>query len=261
LLGGPHWLPCTEANLELHVSQARRSKPEPEVELGLVYSSPAIHERRRRILDETRKMIAERGLADFSMDEIGQRAGVAKRTLYNAFQTKERMIAIAIHEYFQSYLVHIPFSAPIGSMRRNVERLIFMIQRDLQIRNYVSAIVSIYFSADADSDIWKTMHSMSVAPNLQWIVPLKAKRQLQPWVDAERLADDLVRVAYATLNDWCRKRIDDEHILFHFVCACLTVAAGATRGAARKEIEEILLRYHTEGIPASPPLPQRARKA
>lgn len=242
----------------MHVSQR---KQEAEVELGLVYSSPAIHERRRRILDETRKMIAERGLADFSMDEIGQRAGVAKRTLYNAFQTKERMIAIAIHEYFQSYLAHIPFGAPIGSVRRNVERLIFMIQRDLQIRNYVSAIVSIYFSADADSDIWKTMHSMSVEPNLQWILPLKAKRQLQPWVDAERLADDLVRVAYATLNDWCRKRIDDEHILFHFVCACLTVAAGATRGAARKEIEEILLRYHAEGIPAAPPLPQRTRKA
>lgn len=241
------------------MSKPRRGKLEAEAELALVYSSPAIHERRRRILDETRRMIAERGLSDFSMDEIGQRAGVAKRTLYNAFQTKERMIAIAIHEYFERYLAHIPFSGPIGSVQRNVERLIFMIQRDLQVRNYVSAIVSIYFSADAESDIWKTMHSMSVEPNLQWILPLKAKRQLQPWVDPERLADDLVRVAYATLNDWRRKRIEDEHILFHFVCACFTVAAGATRGAARKEIEGILSRYHAEGAP--PPLPQRNRKA
>jgi AcrR family transcriptional regulator len=241
------------------VSQAKKNKPNIDVELGLIYSSPAIHERRRRILDETRKMIAERGLSDFSMDEIGQRAGVAKRTLYNAFQTKERMIAIAIHEYFQSYLTHIPFSAPVGSMQRNVERLIFMIQRDLQIRNYVSAIVSIYFSADSDSDIWKTMHSMSVEPNLQWIMPLKAKRQLQPWIDPERLADDVVRMAYATLNDWCRGRIDDENIRFHFVCSCLTVAAGATRGAARKEIEDMLQRYHTEGIPATPLL-IRSRK-
>lgn len=234
------------------MSMAKRTKKEPEVELGLIYSSPAIHERRRRILDETRKMIAERGLSDFSMDEIGQRAGVAKRTLYNAFQTKERMIAIAIHEYFQSYLTHIPFTAPVGSMQRNVERLIFMIRRDLQIRNYVGAIVSIYFSADSDSDIWKTMHAMSVEPNLQWIMPLKAKRQLQPWVDPETLADDLVRIAYATLNDWRRKRIDDDKVMVQFVCACLTVAAGATRGAARKEIEEMLGRFHTEGIPAAP---------
>ena len=60
------------------------------------YSSPAIMERRRRILEETRKIIAEKGIAALSMNEIGQRAGVAKRTLYNAFQTRERMIASAI---------------------------------------------------------------------------------------------------------------------------------------------------------------------
>ena len=55
------------------------------------YSSPAIIERRRRILEETRKVIAEQGIAALSMNEIGQRAGVAKRTLYNAFQTRERI--------------------------------------------------------------------------------------------------------------------------------------------------------------------------
>lgn len=241
------------------MSETRRSPKEHELDLGLVYSSPAIHERRRRILDETRKMIAERGLADFSMDEIGQRAGVAKRTLYNAFQTKERMIAIAIHEYFERYMTQIPFTAPVGSLQRNVERMVFMIRRDLQIRNYISAIMSIYFSADSDSDIWRTMHRMAADAHLQWIMALKAKRQLQPWVDPNQLADDIVRLAYAILNDWCRKRIDDEHILLHFVCACLTVAAGATRGAARKELDEMLERFHSEGIP-EPQMPSRAKK-
>jgi AcrR family transcriptional regulator len=242
------------------LSQApRRTAKDPDVDLGLVYSSPAIHERRRRILDETRKMIAERGLSDFSMDEIGQRAGVAKRTLYNAFQTKERMIAIAIHEYFERYLSQIPFTGPVGSMQRNVERMVYMIRRDLQIRNYISAIMAIYFSADAESDIWKTMHSMAVDGNLQWIRAYEAKRQLQPWVDPDRLADDVVRTAYAILNDWCRGRIKDEDILLHFVSACLTVAAGATRGAARKEIEAMLEDFHANGIPVSPP-PPRSKK-
>jgi AcrR family transcriptional regulator len=252
-------LTAWRASQEFQVSEPKRKGQETDVELGLVYSSPAIHERRRRILDETRKMIAERGLSDFSMDEIGQRAGVAKRTLYNAFQTKERMIAIAIHEYFQRYLGHIPFTAPVGSLQRNVERMIFMIRRDLQIRNYISAIMSIYFSADANSDIWKTMHSMAVEPNLQWILPLKAKRQLQPWVEPERLADDIVRVTYATLNDWCRGRIPDDEIIAHVLLTCLTMAAGATRGAARKEVEEMLLRFHKEGIPA-PRLPTRTKR-
>ena len=227
----------------------RNATAEPDNDDGLVYSSPAIHERRRRILEETRKMIAEHGLAGFSMDEICKRAGVAKRTLYNAYQTKERMIALAIHEYFEKYVSHIPYTTPIGSLQRNVERIVFVIQRNRQLRNYISALMSIYFSPDADSDIWETMHSMAVQANLQWITALKAKKQIQPWIDVNCLADDIVRTEYAIINDWCRGRIEDEQIAYHQVRACLTIAAGATRGAARKGIEEMLQRYHSDGMP------------
>ena len=81
---------------------ARSAKP-------LTYASPAIRARRRRIQDETRKMIAERGVAGFSMDDLSKRAKVAKRTLYNAFQTKERIIAVAIKESFeQDFFVQSP---------------------------------------------------------------------------------------------------------------------------------------------------------
>jgi len=204
-------------------------------------------------------MIAERGLAGFSMDEIGKRAGVAKRTLYNAYQTKERMIAIAIHEYFERYLSQIPYTSQVGSLRRNVERMVFVINRNRQLRNYISALMSLYFSTDADSDIWNTMHSMAVESNLQWINTLKAKRQLQPWIDADRLADDIVRLEYAIINDWSRGKIADEDVVFFVVRACLTLAAGAARGAARKEIETILLELHTTGIPL-PTLPTARRR-
>jgi len=242
------------------VGQGKRNVIEADGDNGLIYSSPAIHERRRRILEETRKMIAEHGLAGFSMDEIGKRAGVAKRTLYNAYQTKERMIAIAIHEYFERYLQNIPYTGEPGSMQRNVERMIFVIQRNRQLRNYISAIMSIYFSADSDSDIWNTMHSMAVDANLLWINALKSKRQLQPWIDPARLADDVVRTEYAIINDWCRGKIEDEEVVYHLVRACLTLAAGATRGTGRKEIEDMLTEFKTSGIPL-PTLPtSRAKK-
>ncbi|GAN00307.1 transcriptional regulator [alpha proteobacterium U9-1i] len=242
------------------MGQGKRNVAESDGDQGLIYSSPAIHERRRRILEETRKMIAEHGLAGFSMDEVGKRAGVAKRTLYNAYQTKENMIALAIHEYFERYLQHIPYTGEIGSIQRNVERMIFVIQRNRQLRNYISALMSIYFSADSDSDIWNTMHSMAVESNLQWINGLKSKRQLQPWIDPVRLADDIVRMEYSIINDWCRGKIEDDQVVYHLVRACLTIGAGAARGAGRKEIEDMLTEFHTSGIPL-PTLPTaRAKK-
>lgn len=222
-----------------------------ELDRGLVYSSAAIHERRRRILEETRKMIAERGLSGFSMDEICKRSGVAKRTLYNAFQTKERMVAIAIHEYFERFISRLPYTGPQGTMKRNIERMVFVIERNRQIRNYISAIMSLYFAPNADPDIWTTMHSMAVKPNLQWIQALKTRRQLQPWIEVDTLADDIVRCEYAIVNDWCQGRIDDDGVTLHLVSSVLTVMAGATRGMARREIEQALQDYQQSGLPVS----------
>lgn len=209
-------------------------------ERAQTYSSPAIRARRSRILEETRKAIAEEGIAALSMNEVGKRAGVAKRTLYNAFQTRERMIAIAIQEYFDEFVKRISYTNPVGTLMHNVERMVTVVNRNRQIRNYIRAIMALYFSPEADTDIWQAMHSMATRSNLEWTRMLQLKRQLQPWADAERLADDVVRLEYATINAWAQGRIGDDEIVPHLLQSYLTFVAGATRGAARREIEDLL---------------------
>ena len=216
------------------------------------YSSPAIRARRTRILDETRKMISEQGVSALSMNEIGKRAGVAKRTLYNAFQTRERMIAAAIQEYFDDYLARIPYHNDPGTLMHNLERIVAVVQRNRKIRNYIRAIMGLYFNPDTDPDIWTAMQSMGTRPNLGWIRNLQSRRHLQPWIDVEKLADDIVRYEYATINDWARGRIGDDEIVPRLVRSYLTFMSGATRGAARKEIEELLARIEEEGLSALP---------
>ena len=223
---------------------ARRSdKPQ-------TYSSPAIRARRRRILEETRLLIAEQGLANFNMNELCKRAGVAKRTLYNAFQTREQMIAIAIGEYFQDYIDRIPYTTPAGTLQRNVERLVSVSRRNLKVRNYIRAIMSIFFSPEADSAVWRTMQGMATRPTLEWLTNLSARRQLQPWIEPERLAEDLVRLEYSVVNDWSLGRIADEALARHLLLAFLTHMAGATRGAANIEIRETICEVEAGGAPS-----------
>jgi AcrR family transcriptional regulator len=221
------------------------------------YSSPAILARRARILEETRKVIAEQGIAGLSMNDIGVRAGVAKRTLYNAFQTRERMIAAAIQEYFDEYVGRIPYASKPGTLLHNLERMTSVLQRNRQIRNYIKAIMALYFSPDADSDIWQVMHSMATRPSMQWVRTLQTKKQLHPWIDVDTLVDDAVRFEYATINDWALGRIPDDEILVRLISSYLTLFLGATRGAARKEIEELLARIAVDGQ-AALPLPKRS---
>ena len=209
-------------------------------EKPLTYSSPAILERRRRILEETRTLIAEQGIGNFSMNDLCRRAGVAKRTLYNAFQTRERLIAVAIQEYFQDYLSRIHYESEEGTLQRSLERIIAVGRRNRKLRNYIRAIMAVYFSPDVIPDIWEAMNSIAVASNLEWIRNLQKRRQLQPWVDPQALANDIVRYEYATIYDWARGLFDDDVLIPRLLTSYLTFMLGATRGAARAEIEEKL---------------------
>lgn len=217
-------------------------------ERSLTYSSPAIRDRRRRILEETRNLIAEQGIGDFSMHELCKRAGVAKRTLYNAFQTRERLIAVAIQDYFKEYLERLAYRAPIGTLQRNVERIVAVTRRNRKIRNYIRAIMAIYFSSEVNPDLWRTLHNMGTEANLEWIRRLQSRRQLQPWIQAEQLADDIIRYEYATINEWARGQIPDDEIVPRLVLSYLTFMAGATRGAARNEIIEMINAVKAQGV-------------
>lgn len=217
-----------------------------------IYSSPAIIERRKRILAETRKLIAEQGIAAFSMNEIGHRAGVAKRTLYNAFQTRERMIAAAIQEYFDEYVSQLTYVSPPGTMEHNVERMISILQRNRKLRNYVKAVMSLYFSADVDPDIWRAIHAPAVHHNRRWIEVLATQKQLQPWIDVDQLVDDLVRFEFATINEWAQGRIADDVVIVRLVRSYLGCVAGALKGNARRQVEALLKAIAERGAEAIP---------
>lgn len=217
-------------------SKRRNAGAAKGVSRSQVYSSPLIIARRNRILDETRKMIGKQGIASISMDEVAKRAGVAKRTLYNAFQSKEHLIALAINKYFEDYVSKIDYSTENATLEWMIERLIIVAKRNLQIKNYSRALMNIYYSADVDPEIRQVIHEIASKSHEVWINELARKNQLQPWLDAEGLTDMLVRYRYATAHSWTEGRIPDDRFLRELLVGFLTFMAGATIGTARKEI-------------------------
>lgn len=205
------------------------------------YASPSIVARRHRILDETRRMIGEVGIANVSMDEVSRRAEVAKRTLYNAFQSKERLIAAAIHQYFEDYASRIAHLTQEVTLEGMIERLLTVARRNLEIRNYTRALMNIYHAHDVDPEIRATIYNIAAQSLDPWIEKLEKKRQLQPWIDPKELIDSLVSYRYAMANAWAEGVMEDEEFLFNLVRGVLTFMAGATRGATRKQIEQALI--------------------
>ena len=55
-----------------------------------------MRERRGRILEAARELLAERGYAAVTVRELAERCGVSVPTLYNRFESKDALIAEAV---------------------------------------------------------------------------------------------------------------------------------------------------------------------
>ncbi|MDB5447866.1 MAG: TetR family transcriptional regulator [Phenylobacterium sp.] len=229
------------------------------------YSSPTILARRARILELTRELIAEQGLSGFSISELGQRANVAKQTIYNIFQTKERMIATAINEYFEQREDEIHYHSPQGTMERMIERTIVAGRRGASLPHYMAALMMIYFSPDPDADIWAAIQRSTAHAHKSWIDNLAANGLLQSWIRPDVLTADMALLRNGITLEWCRGRIDIDEALRRKVAALLTTMVGATRQPVRGEIEARLAETLIHGLPdyrppPDPPAPRtRAR--
>lgn len=225
----------------------------PHPDKQLVYSSALIQERRQRILHEARKMIAENGIEGFSIRELCRSADVAQRTLYNAFHSKDRLIAYAIRQAYEDINSYIGYRTSADTVEGIIDRLISVNRRNLKARNYTLAVTSIYFSTTSGEDIWKALREMAFLNLRQWLNRLHADGELQEWVNLEELPGTFANLEYSVINDWARGLIPDEDYLRRLVTAVLSLAAGVTRGATAERTHQMLMEIARTGkVPEFP---------
>lgn len=212
-----------------------------------VYASAGMHDRRRRILSAARNMIATGGLEQFSMRELGERANVAQRTLYNIFQSKDHLLAEAVKENYFGFVNHAKYEHEAGTLHGAVERLVLVHRENIRIKNYTRTLMAVYFAPQTDHELWTTIHDISADNHRVWIQRLADKRQLHPWIDVDQAANRLTSVEYATINEWCQNLIRDDAFVDTLTVAVLTFVAGLTRGAAYREIVGALADFASGG--------------
>ncbi len=106
--------------------------------------TPSLRERRRQLLREeileaTHLLMAERGYAAMSMDELAARVGVSKPTLYSQFPTKEDLVAAMAAQLLDRVFANVAAGEPGQSP---LERLIALLQAivTLQVERRTTAM-------------------------------------------------------------------------------------------------------------------------
>lgn len=221
----------------------------------LVYSSPLMQERRRRILKETRKLIAQKGLANFSVRELCEQADIAQRTLYNHFSSKERVAALAIKEAFDEIRYHVNFKTSATSIEGMIDRAIAINSRNLRARNYALAVVTIYFSPTSTDDVWEVLQNLGTTGITVLLQSLAEAGQIEDWADIDEVALNFSNTSFAIINEWCMGRLSDKDYLRRIVEALLLLLCGVCRGEARGTAMQYLMQIKQTGNLPSFPIP------
>jgi len=201
----------------------------------LVYKSASIVERRRRILREARKMIAESGIAAFNVRDLCARAGIAQKTLYNAFGSKEAVVTMAIRQYLADFLGRMSLAHDPESVEGRLERFIKIHSRNIQIRPYTSAIMAVYNAPTAAPGVRRAIREVAEAAIRPFAEAVGQRRNFQPGLSVERYIEMSVTTQYAVLTDWSVGEIADNELATRICEMFLVVLEGGTRGVTRRE--------------------------
>lgn len=220
---------------------------ESPLERSPTYFSPAMRERRHKILKTTRQLIAENGVENFNLRRLCKEAGVALKTLYNSFYSKDRLIAVAIREVFDEIDENVRYSEPATSIEGIIERLVNTNQRNFRARNYTAAVTSLYFSPNSSTVVWEALQEMAFKNLMQWVKHTAEIGDFHDWVEPEALAHDVANLEFTVINDWANNRIDDAQYLRRLVLAVLTLVSGAARGATLVSVQELIKKINETG--------------
>lgn len=206
---------------------------------GMSSSSPAMFERRRRILNEARRLIGRGHPDGFSVRDLCERAGVSPNTLYNAFGSKENVITLAITQYFEEFHAATKFEHPVESFEGVIEREVATTLRNLEIPHFVNAITTLYFST-SEPPLRAALTAIGERPYRRWLETMQMQKQLERGVSVDRASKNLSHLLYALVREWRSGGLADDEFVTVRLDAVLSYLSGITKARARKDVRCLL---------------------
>ena len=217
------------------------SKPKPAARLRRGrYISESILERRRRMLEVAKAMIAEGGSAGFTIRELGRRAKVSVTTIYATYGDKEGLIAAAIQDFFDAL--------PVARVRPTTSLPALLaatdLARDAILANkaYARQYAELFFSGTVDPRIYKAIQDTATASNgrMPWLQKIMREGDLIPGLELGYIVASLANQGLMVLHDWAQGRIKDEDLATAIKMEFLIMMRGVTRGPTQARVESEL---------------------
>jgi AcrR family transcriptional regulator len=143
---------------------------------------PRSEERRQAILDAAIELLLAQGLEEVSMDEVAERAGVSKATIYRWWPTKETLALDALYHEWDTFRPSLPDT---GSLRGDLLALVRPWVRRARKRPYARVVAALVEETHTDPDFAKLYHERFVNPRRD-----PARAILERAIERDQIPDD-----------------------------------------------------------------------
>lgn len=202
--------------------------------------SEQMAERRQRILETTRELLAERGYEAVTVRELARRCGVSVPTLYNRFGGKDALIAEAVQDHFHAILR----SAGAGDEPPGHARLMAIIGRCVEevtrLSDYHRALLAAFARSPETGPLHLTLAADLVSAVAGELETMARRRQLAPWVRIDQLGAQITTACISAAMAWAAGGVVDARVRAFAEQSVGLMMLGAARGAAREDIEAMV---------------------
>ena len=190
-------------------------------------------ERRARILETARGLIAAGGWRSLQMRSLARASGVSVPTLYNLFGSKEALLGAAIADHVQRVLETTPGPG--------IEGLLGLLERaGEEVERMPRYTRSVLRSFLAPEDPRGVRHRVALELGRALVGAVRAlqrERQLVDWVYPRFVADRLTANAITAVMAWASGLRDAEGMRRDLVAGSCLVLLGVARGRTRSHCE------------------------
>jgi len=194
-------------------------------------------ERRRRILQAARQIIAERGYESLTMRDLAAASRVTVPTIYNLVGSKEAVLSSAVAERTAGFVAGITEAkrtTPASGILSVVE---VSCAEMLRMPDYYHSLLRLLLTAQPGQDMAEGVSAEVVRSFQRGLQEMRDAGELADWADARAIAHRLGTHLRMTALDWAAGNLDDEGMRAASLLGTCLMILGVADGESRRELE------------------------
>ncbi len=196
-------------------------------------------ERRERILEAAREIIAEGGLEALTTRALAERAQVTVPTVYNLVGAKDQVLFAAVEDQTARFLAALGSHSEEPPATRAISVCRACVTELIRAPHYYRAILLLMHASDAGAEVRRAVGRTVVEELEKATRALAATGDLADWITPRSLAERMGVALTATALQWATGDLPDAELERTAALGAALLLLGVTQGAARDAIEAL----------------------